>query len=205
MGPCFITSHTHNWVLFLLWLCLFILSGVISPLISSSILGTCRPGEFLFQCPIFLPFHAVRGVLKARILRWFPIPLSSGPHSVRTLHYNLYIPPDSLEHRLPHSTLNTLQGCWRSTAIAAWGSVSIESEVKSLSCVQLFATPWTVAYQASPSVGFSRQEYWSGLPFPISIEADGKCHYCSLLVNALGKCQFVVDNSFWSYFSTDLQ
>ena len=35
-----------------------------------------------------------------------------------------------------------------------------------LSRVQLFATPWTVAYQAPPSLGFSRQEYWSGLPFP---------------------------------------
>ena len=40
------------------------------------------------------------------------------------------------------------------------------SEVKSLSRVWLFATPWTVAYQDSPSMGFSRQEYWSGLPFP---------------------------------------
>ena len=39
-------------------------------------------------------------------------------------------------------------------------------EVKSLSRVRLFATPWTVAYQASPSMGFSRQEYWSGLPSP---------------------------------------
>ena len=39
-------------------------------------------------------------------------------------------------------------------------------EVKSLSCVQLFVTPWTVAYQAPPSMGFSWQEYWSGLPFP---------------------------------------
>ena len=39
-------------------------------------------------------------------------------------------------------------------------------KVKSLSRVQLFATPWTVAYQASPSMGFSRQEYWSGLSFP---------------------------------------
>ena len=38
--------------------------------------------------------------------------------------------------------------------------------VKSLSRVQLFATPWTVAYQAPQSMGFSRQEYWSGLPFP---------------------------------------
>ena len=37
---------------------------------------------------------------------------------------------------------------------------------KSLSCVQLFATPWTTAYQAPPSMGFSRQECWSGLPLP---------------------------------------
>ena len=36
----------------------------------------------------------------------------------------------------------------------------------SLSCVQLFATPWSVACQAPPSMGFSRQEYWSRLPFP---------------------------------------
>ena len=38
--------------------------------------------------------------------------------------------------------------------------------MKVLSLVRLFATPWTVAYQAPPSMGFSRQEYWSGLPFP---------------------------------------
>ena len=38
--------------------------------------------------------------------------------------------------------------------------------LKSLSRVRLFVTPWTVAYQAPPSMGFSRQEYWSGLPFP---------------------------------------
>ena len=38
--------------------------------------------------------------------------------------------------------------------------------MKSLSRVRLFATPWTVAHQALPSMGFSRQEYWSGLPFP---------------------------------------
>ena len=38
--------------------------------------------------------------------------------------------------------------------------------MKSLSHVRLFVTPWTVAYQAPPSMGFSRQEYWSELPFP---------------------------------------
>ena len=37
---------------------------------------------------------------------------------------------------------------------------------KSLSHVQLFATLWTVAHQAPPSMGFSKQEYWSALPFP---------------------------------------
>ena len=41
-----------------------------------------------------------------------------------------------------------------------------EVKVKSLSRVRLFATPWTVAHKAPLSMGFSRQEYWSGLPFP---------------------------------------
>ena len=39
-------------------------------------------------------------------------------------------------------------------------------KVKSLSCVGLFATLWSVAYQVPPSMGFSRQEYWSGVPLP---------------------------------------
>ena len=42
----------------------------------------------------------------------------------------------------------------------------VKMKVKSLSRVWLFATPWTVAYQAPQSMGFFRQEYWSGLPFP---------------------------------------
>ena len=41
-----------------------------------------------------------------------------------------------------------------------------KGEVKLLSCVRLFAIPWTISYQAPPSMKFSRQEYWSGLPFP---------------------------------------
>ena len=71
-----IISHIQDWVLFLLWLHLFILSGVISPLISSSILGTYQPEEFIFQCHIFLPFHAVDGVLKARTLKWDRLEIS---------------------------------------------------------------------------------------------------------------------------------
>ena len=42
----------------------------------------------------------------------------------------------------------------------------VKVKVKLLSHVGLFATPWTVAHQAPPSIGFSRQEHWSGLPFP---------------------------------------
>ena len=42
----------------------------------------------------------------------------------------------------------------------------VKVKVKSLSHVRLFATPWTVAYQVPLSMGFSRQYYWSGLPFP---------------------------------------
>ena len=46
------------------------------------------------------------------------------------------------------------------------GAVCISGKVSNGSLVQLLATPWTAAYQAPPSMGFSRQEYWSGVPFP---------------------------------------
>ena len=51
-----LTSHSHIWVLFLLWLRPFLLSGVISPLISSSILGIYHPGEFIFNVLSFCLF-----------------------------------------------------------------------------------------------------------------------------------------------------
>ena len=47
---------------------------------------------------------------------------------------------------------------------------AVESKVEGAGCGDassvVFATPWTVAHQAPPSMGFSRQEYWNGLPFP---------------------------------------
>jgi len=42
----------------------------------------------------------------------------------------------------------------------------VKVKVKSLSCVQLFETPWIAAYQAPPCMGVSRQEYWSEVPLP---------------------------------------
>ena len=58
------------------------------------------------------------------------------------------------------------KGFWKSPA----GTICFEVKVKSLSRVRLFATPWNVAYQAPPSMGFSRQEYWSGVPFPSPVD-----------------------------------
>ena len=68
-----ITSHIYNWV-FLLWLCLFILSRVISPLFSSSILGTYQPGEFIFQCLYFCLFILFMGFSRQEYLSGLPFP-----------------------------------------------------------------------------------------------------------------------------------
>ena len=51
-------------------------------------------------------------------------------------------------------------------------------KVKSLSRVRLFATPWTAAYQVPPPMGFSRQEYWSGLPLPSPNESWVPKNWC---------------------------
>ena len=64
-------------------------------------------------------------------------------------------------------------------------------KVKSLSHVQLSATPWTAAYQAPPSMGFSRQEYWSGLPLPSQVhklklmQIEGKSAFPDLKTDQL--------------------
>ena len=92
------TSHIHNWMLFLLWLHLFVLSGVISPFFSSSILGTYQPGELIFQCPVFLPFHTFHGVLKSRILKWFAIAFFSGPCFVKILYHELSVLDGPTQH-----------------------------------------------------------------------------------------------------------
>ena len=61
-------------------------------------------------------------------------------------------------------------------AIAFSNAWKWKVKVKSLSRVQLLATPWTAAYQAPPSTGFSRQEYWSGVPSPSPASMWDKCN-----------------------------
>ena len=66
--------------------------------------------------------------------------------------------------------------------ILEWVAISFSSawkwkvEVKSLRHSQLLATPWTGAYQAPPSMGFSRQEYWSGVPLPSPVSIWAYCN-----------------------------
>ena len=74
-------------------------------------------------------------------------------------------------HRLWDSPgKNTGMGCH---FLLQWRKVKSENEV-SLSRVRLFATPWTAAYQAPPSMGFSRQEYWNGMPFHMEWKCKSK-------------------------------
>ena len=65
--------------------------------------------------------------------------------------------PGILQARTPEWVAISFSNAWK------W-----KVKVKSLSRVQLFTTPWTASYQAPPSMGFSRQEYWSGVPLPSS-------------------------------------
>ena len=66
-------------------------------------------------------------------------------------------------------------------------------KVKSLCCIRLFATPWSAAYQAPPSMGFSRQEYWSGVPLPSPTEQYNPTVYITHLSGSFfGELQSIV-------------
>ena len=70
-------------------------------------------------------------------------------------------------------------------------------EVKLLSRVRLFATPWTVDYQASLSMEFSRQEYWSGLPFPSLNVPGGKIRVLVLEFSGFFQIAFRAEAECW--------
>ena len=65
--------------------------------------------------------------------------------------------------------------------------MKVKTKVKSLSRVRLLATPWTAAFQAPPSMGFSRQEYWTGVPLPSPKEgpAAKSLQSCPTLCNPI--------------------
>ena len=112
------------------------------------------------------PGSSVHGILQARILNWVAMTssmASSQPRNRNCLFCLLHWQAGSLPLAPPGKPsiffyiLKLLKEIYIFT---------IQSEVKWLSRIRLFATLWTVAYLASPSMGFSGQEYWSGLPFP---------------------------------------
>ena len=84
-------------------------------------------------------------------------------------------------------------------AIAFSNAWRWKKKVKSLSCVQLLATPWTPAYQAPPSMGFSRQEYWSGVPLPSQMLKPGLENFEHYFTSVWDECICAV---VWAFFST---
>ena len=112
------------------------------------------------------PGSPVPGILQARILEWVAISFSNAMHANSLqLCSTLCNPMDS--SLLGFSVHGILQA-----RTLEWVTISFSNawkwkvKVKSLSRVRLLATPWTAAYHAAPSMGFSRQEYWSGVPLP---------------------------------------
>ena len=108
-------------------------------------------------------------ILQARILEWVAISFSSACTHAKLLQSCTTLcnpidgsPPGSpvpgiLQARTLEWVAISFSNAWR------W-----KVKVTSLSRVRLLATPWTAAHQAPPSMAFSRQEYWSGMPLPSS-------------------------------------
>ena len=109
--------------------------------VTQSCLTLCSPMDYS------LPGSSVHGISQVIILEWVSISFSRGSFWLRDWTHISCIGRWVLYH-------------W------ATREAPITEGESELSHVRLFVTPWTVAYQAPPSMGFSRQEYWSGLPFP---------------------------------------
>ena len=101
--------------------------------------------------------------------------------------------PGILQARTPEWVAISFSNAWK------W-----KVKVKSLSRIQLCATPWTAAYQAPPSIGFSRQEYWSGVPLPschkgyVSALGEGRFFFITQIPWFLKKNQETLPQRFWT-------
>ena len=115
------------------------------------------------------PVHyTVHGILQARILEWVAFLFSRGSSQPRDRTQVSCIAGNSLPAE-PH-------GKFHKVCVCMCIYVCVLCVCQLLSCVQLFATPQTVACQIPLSMGFSGQEYWSGLPFPSPKEGMRKIH-----------------------------
>ena len=78
-------------------------------------------------------------------------------------------------------------------------------KVSSLSRVRLFVTPWTAAYQAPPSMGFSRQEYWSGVPLPSPMYCPLYSYYYCIVIHNEIIIQLIITVTHGYAFDMNLQ
>ena len=133
---------------------------------------------------------SVHGILQARILEWVAMPSSRGSSQARNRTPISCLKGRFFTHWAAAAAAKLLQSCLTlcdpidgspagspvpgilQARTLEWAAISFSNpwkwkvKVKSLSCVRLLATPWTAAHQAPPSMGFARQEYWSGVPLP---------------------------------------
>ena len=108
-----------------------------------------------------LPGSSTHGIFQARVLEWVAIAFSSQHAAVKLLQSDPTL-CDPIDGSAPGSAIpGILQA--KNTGVGCHFLLQCV-KVKSLSCVPLLATPRTAAHQAPPSMGLSRQEYWSGMP-----------------------------------------
>ena len=117
------------------------------------------------------PGSSVHGILQATILEWIAISFSRGSSPLRDWTWvslvagRFFTLPSGKSNIRMLSTVNQGRSVYRlPSSFSSFKNTKVK--VKLLSHVQIFVIPWTVAYQAPLSMGFSRQECWSGLPFP---------------------------------------
>ena len=117
------------------------------------------------------PGSSVPGILQARILERVAISFSNAwKWKVKAAAAKSFQPCPTLCDLIDGSPLGSSIPGILQARILEWVAISFSNawkwkvKAKSLSHVWLLATPWTAAYQAPPSKGFSRQEYWSGVP-----------------------------------------
>ena len=119
------------------------------------------------------PGSSVHGISQARILEWVAISYSRGsswPRDWTHVSWCSWIGRWIFNHwatwEAPDHMVTLLLIIGANPILFTIPAKLFFSSVQPLSCVWLFVTPWTVAHQAPPSMGFPRQEYWNGLPFP---------------------------------------
>ena len=138
------------------------------------------------------PGSSVHGIFQVRILEWVAISCSRGSSQPRgqthvsymgrlILYYcftwevqnliiyykmNILVTKTQVKKQNVASLLQVLSKCTNSIKSSAFLTFMLLLLLSRCSCVRLCATPQTAAHQAPPSLGFSRQEHWSGLPFP---------------------------------------